>query len=210
MRGRIAAVALGALWSAAAAAQNIPGTWELTGIGGGSFSHTIFDLPQADVSTATTYEYGARLGYNLTWGVELEAAWTYAKPNLTASPTLPDGPSGTVGAVKTNTYELDGLFLLGDSRASFYVVIGAGATTFQPVISGVAATTTAEFSTSAGIGGKFWFSRNFGARIEGRWHFVTTSNTDAGFWCSSAGVCYVWASNFYNYPDASAGLTLRF
>lgn len=209
-RRLVAAAALGALWTASAAAQNIPGSWEVTGIGGGSFSHSIFDLPAADVSTTTTYEYGARLGYNLTWGVELEAAWTYAKPNLSASPTLPDGPSGTIGAMKTNTYELDGLFSLGDPQASFYVVVGAGATTFQPVISGVAATTTTEFATSAGIGGKFWFSRNFGARIEGRWRFVTTSNTTGGFWCSSAGVCYAWANNLYNYPDASAGLTLRF
>jgi len=210
MTRRFVAAAVGALWAASAAAQNIPGSWELTGIGGGAFSHTIFDLPGADVSTATTYEYGARLGYNLTWGVELEAAWTYAKPNLSASPTLPDGPSGTIGAVKTNTYEIDGLFLLGDPQASFYVVVGAGATTFQPEISGVAAATTTQFATNAGIGGKFWFSRNFGARIEGRWRFVTTSNTNAGFWCSSAGVCYAWASNLYSYPDATAGLTVRF
>ena len=209
-RRSLAATVLVALSAASAAAQNIPGTWELTGIGGGSFSHSIFSLPNADVSTSTTYEYGARLGYNLSWGVEIEAAWTHATPNITASPTLPDGPSGTIGSVKTNTYEIDGLFSLGDPQASFYVFVGAGATTFQPVIAGVPTTTTTEFSTSAGIGGKFWFSRNFGARIEGRWHFVTTSDTSAGFWCNSAGVCYVWASNLYNYPDASAGLTLRF
>lgn len=209
-RRLMAAAALGTLCAAAAAAQNIPGTWELTGVGGGYFSHTIYDLPTADVSTSTTWEYGARLGYNLTWGVELEAAWTYAKPNLDASPTLADGPSGTIGAVKTSTYELDGLFSLGDPTASFYVVIGAGASTFQPVIAGVEARTTTEFATSAGIGGKFWFTRNFGARIEGRWRFVTTGNTSSGFWCSSAGVCYVWATNLYSYPDATAGLTLRF
>ncbi len=112
--------------------------------------------------------------------------------------------------MKTSTYELDGLFSLGDPTASFYVVIGAGASTFQPVIAGVEARTTTEFATSAGIGGKFWFTRNFGARIEGRWRFVTTGNTSSGFWCSSAGVCYFWATNLYSYPDASAGLTLRF
>ncbi len=201
---------LSAVSAATAKAQNIPGTWELTGIGGGYFSHSVYSLPTADVSTTTTWEYGARVGYNLTWGVELEAAWTYAKPNLEASPTAPGGPSGTLGAVKTNTYELDGLFSLGDQAASFYVVIGAGVATFQPVISGVAATTSTEFATSAGIGGKFWFSRNFGARIEGRWRFVTTGNTGTGFWCSSAGTCYFWANNLYNYPDATAGLTLRF
>lgn len=209
-RRLVTAAALGALWAASAGAQNIPGSWELTGIGGGYFSHSILDLPRADVSTATTYEYGARLGYNLTWGVELEAAWTYAKPNLEASPTLPDGPSGTIGAVKTNTYELDGLFSLGDPSASFYVVVGAGVTTFQPVIAGVETRTSTEFSTSAGIGGKFWFDRHFGVRLEGRWHFVTTSDTSTGFWCNSSGVCYVWANNLYSYPDASAGVTLRF
>lgn len=206
----LAAAALCLLAAAPVAAQNIPGTWELTGIGGGYFGHQVYDLPRAQVDTATTYEYGARLGYNLTWGVEIEAAWTYAKPNLDATPTLPDGPSGTIGAVKTNTYEIDGLFSLGDQAASFYVVIGAGATTFQPVLAGVAASTTTEFSSSAGIGGKFWFSRNFGARVEGRWRFVATGNTNAGFWCDSSGVCYVWASNLYGHPDASAGLTLRF
>ena len=200
----------GALSAFSAAAQNIPGTWELTAIGGGSFSHSAYSLPNADVSTSTTYEYGARLGYNLTWGVELEAAWTHATPNLDASPLVSDGPSGTIGSVKTNAYELDGLFTLGDQAASFYVVVGAGATTFQPAISGVASTTSTEFSTSVGVGGKFWLSRNFGLRVEGRWHFVTTENTSSGFWCSSAGVCYFWASNLYNYPDASAGLTVRF
>ncbi len=209
-RRLLLAAAIGAASAASAAAQNIPGTWELTGVGGGSFSHSIYSLPAADVSTSTTYEYGARLGYNITWGVELEGAWTYAKPNLTASPTLPDGPSGTIGSMKTNTYELDGLFLLGDPTASFYVLVGAGVATFQPVIAGVAPTTSTAFSTSIGVGGKFWLTRNFGFRLEGRWHFVTTNNTSSGFWCSSTGVCYFWASNLYNYPDASAGLTLRF
>jgi hypothetical protein len=205
-----AAAAVLGLWRAPAQAQNIPGTWEATGIGGGYFGHQIYQLPRAEVDSQTTYEYGARLGYNLTWGVEIEAAWTYANPDLEATPTAPGGPSGALGSVKTNTYELDGLFSLGDPQASFYVVVGAGVTTFQPVIAGVATATSTEFSTSAGIGGKFWFSRNFGARVEGRWHFVTTSDTSSGFWCNSAGVCYVWANNLYNYPDASAGLTLRF
>ncbi|HTY42841.1 MAG TPA: outer membrane beta-barrel protein [Thermoanaerobaculia bacterium] len=204
-----AAVALG-LWGAPAAAQNIPGTFELTGIGGGYFGHQIYQLPRADIGTATTYEYGARLGYNLNYGVEIEAAWTYSNPNLTATRTLPDGPSGTLGSVKTNTYELDGLFSLGDQAASFYVVVGAGATTFQPVIAGVEAGTTTEFSGSAGVGGKFWFSRNFGARVEGRWRYVTTGDTNTGFWCDSSGACYFWANNLYGHWDASAGLTLRF
>jgi hypothetical protein len=209
-----AAAAVLVLRSAPASAQvqapNIPGTWEVTGIGGGYFGHRIYDLPRAQVDSATTYEYGARLGYNLDWGVEIEAAWTYAKPNLTATPTASDGPSGTIGSVKTNTYEIDGLFSLGDPGASFYVVLGAGAATFQPVISGVEAATRTEFAASAGVGGKFWFSRNFGARVEGRWRFVTTGNTTSGFWCDSSGVCYFWANNIYGHADASAGLTLRF
>jgi hypothetical protein len=205
-----AAAAVLGLWRAPAQAQNIPGTWEVTGIGGGYFGHQIYQLPRAQVDSQTTDEYGARLGYNLTWGVEIEAAWTYANPNLDATPTAPGGPSGTLGSVKTNTYEVDGLFSLGDPSASFYVVLGAGATTFQPVIAGVEAATTTDFSGSVGIGGKFWFSRSFGARVEGRWRFVSTGNTTSGFWCDSSGVCYFWAHNLYGHADASAGLTLRF
>ncbi len=192
-------------------AQNVPGSVELTGVGGGYFGGQIYQSPRTTVDTGTTFEYGARLGVNLTEGVEIEASWTYAKPDLNATRTLPEGLTGTIGQLKTNIYELDGLFSLGSNEASFYIVLGIGATTFQPVIADVATQTSTNLSGSAGIGGKFWFGSHFGLRVEGRWRWVSTSaTTNVGGWCDPFGVCYAYATNVYGHPDITGGVTLRF
>ena len=97
------------------------------------------------VDTATTFEYGARVGYNLTEGIAFEGAWTYAKPNLDATALTLAGASGKIGELKSNTYEVDGLFSVGNDWASFYMVLGIGATTLQPVIVGVETRTSTDF-----------------------------------------------------------------
>ena len=126
--GLVAAFLLAA--SLPVAAQNIPGSWELTGVAGGYFGHQIYQNLNTTVDTATALEYGARFGYNLTPGIGIEGSWTYSNPDLDATRILPDGLTGTIGSLKTNIYEVDGLFSLGTDFASFYVVLGAGATTF--------------------------------------------------------------------------------
>ncbi len=109
--------------------------------------------------------------------------------------------------MKTNIFELDGLFSLGTDFASFYVVLGIGATTFEPEIAGISTNTSTYLSGSAGIGGKIWLGRNFGLRAEGRWRWVSTGNTtDLGVWCDPFGVCYGYPSNVYGTrtsPEAS-------
>jgi hypothetical protein len=195
----------------AALAQNIPGSIEITAIGGGYFGGQIFDNLHTEVKTGTTYEYGARLGVNLTEGVGVEASWTYAKPDLNATTLDSGGVSGTIGTLKTSAYELDGLFSLGTDTASFYVVLGIGATTLEPEIPGVVTSSSTNLSGSAGIGGKFWFGPHFGARAEGRWRWVSTGHTtNAGVWCDPFGVCYGYSTGVYGHPDINAGLTVRF
>jgi hypothetical protein len=196
--------------SNAAFAQNVPGSVEITAIGGGYFGKQIYDNPRTELETATTYEYGARLGVNLTEGIGIEAAWTYAKPDLNATAVAAEGLTGTIGQLKTNIFELDGLFSLGTDAASFYVVLSAGVTTFQPQLAGITTSTSTNFSSSAGIGGKFWFGPRFGARVEGRWRWVLTSSANAGVWCDSNGVCYGYATGVYGHPDIAGGLTVRF
>ncbi len=195
----------------AALGQNIPGSIEVTAVGGGYFGSQIFQNVHTTVDTGTTFEYGARLGVNLTEGVGIEASWTYAKPDLNATRTLSDGVSGTIGQLKTNVYELDGLFSLGTDTASFYVVLGIGATTLQPEITGIVTTSSTNLSGSAGIGGKFWFGPHFGARAEGRWRWASTGHsTSAGVWCDPFGVCYGYATGVYGHGDINGGLTVRF
>ncbi len=196
---------------AAARAQNIPGSIELTAVGGGYFGHNIYQNARTSIETGTTYEYGARLGVDLTEGIGIEGSWTYAKPNLNATRILPEGLEGTIGDVKTNIYELDGLFSVGNDTASFYVVLGIGATSFEPEIGGVTTATNTYLSGSAGIGGKWWLGRNFGLRIEGRWRWVATGHTtEAGAWCDPFGICYGYTTSVYGHPDITGGLTLRF
>jgi hypothetical protein len=194
-----------------ALAQNIPGSVEITAIGGGYFGAQIFDNLHTEVKTATTYEYGARLGVNLTEGVGIEASWTYAKPDLTATTLDSGGVSGTIGQLKSNIYEVDGLFSLGTDTASFYVVLGIGATTLQPEIADIVTKSSTNLSGSAGIGGKFWLGPHFGVRAEGRWRWVSTGHTtNTGVWCDPLGVCYGYSTGVYGHADINAGLTVRF
>ena len=196
---------------AAALAQNVPGSIEITAVGGGYFGGNIYENARTSVETGTTYEYGARLGVNLTEGVGVEVSWTYAKPDLNATRILPEGLEGTIGDLKTNIYELDGLFSMGTDTASFYVVLGIGATTFEPEIVDVTTSSNTYLSGSAGIGGKWWLGRNFGLRIEGRWRWVATGHTtEAGAWCDPFGICYGYTTSVYGHPDVTGGITLRF
>ena len=78
-----------ALASMPAIGQNVPGSIELTAVGGGYFGGKIFDNLRTTVETGTTYGYGARLGVDLTEGIGIEGSWTYARPDLTATRVLP-------------------------------------------------------------------------------------------------------------------------
>lgn len=213
--GRLRRVGLVVLFLAVASVpafgQNIPGSVEITGVAGGYFGGQIYQNLHTTVDAGSAVEYGARLGYNLTEGVGLEGSWTYSNPSLDATRILPDGLTGTIGTLKTNVYELDGLFSLGTDFASFYVVLGIGATSFEPQIIAVTAKTSTYLSGSAGIGGKMWLGKNFGLRAEGRWNWVSTGNTtNAGIWCDGSGVCYGYSTKIYGYPDVTGGVTLRF
>jgi hypothetical protein len=207
---RLGLVAVLALCGIPASAQNIAGSWEITGVGGGYFGGQVYQGDLARVDASTTYEYGARLGYNLTDGVGIEASWTRAEPALEATPTGSVGLPIRIGTLTSDTYELNGLFSVGSREASFYIVLSAGATTLAPQILGSDALASTRFSASAGMGGKFWLSRNFGLRVEGRWRWVVTgATTDAGIWCDPF-VCYGYSTSVYNYPDLTGGVTLRF
>jgi hypothetical protein len=108
-----------AVASVPAFGQNIPGSVEITGVAGGYFGGQIYQNLHTQVDAGTAVEYGARLGYNLTEGVGIEGSWTYSNPSLDATRILPDGLTGTIGTLRTNVYELDGLFPSGrTSRAS--------------------------------------------------------------------------------------------
>jgi hypothetical protein len=199
-----------ALCSIPASAQNIAGSWEITGVGGGYFGRQIYQGGLTTVDVGTTVEYGARLGYNLTDGIEVEASWTRAKPDLDATPTGSVGLPIRIGTLTSDAYELDWLFSVGSRSASFYIVLGAGATTQSPQILTADALSSTHFSASAGMGGKFWLGRNFGLRVEGRWRWIVTgATTNAGIWCDPF-VCYAYSTSVYGYPDLTGGVTLRF
>ena len=200
-----------ALWTLPAAAQNTRGSFELTGIGGGYFGRQVFLGAQTKVDASTAFEYGLHLGYNLTEDIGFEAAWTRAKPDLNASPVGAVGVPVRIGTLTSDSYQINSLFYVGESYASFYVILGVGATTLSPEIFSAFARSSTRISFGAGMGGKFWLGRNFGLRVEGKWNWVATSvTTNAGIWCDSAGVCYAFSTNFYNYPELSGGIVFRF
>jgi hypothetical protein len=194
-----------------AAAQNVPNTWELTGFGGGMFGAQIYTSPHTDVDVATAPTYGARLGYNINRAFEIELGWTQAKSNLNATGYGPKGLNGKIGTLTQDVAEASFLWHFGSRRASGYLVFGLGANIFSPHVDTVSTSTSTNFTTSFGGGGKFSLSPRVALRVEGRFRGTSTSHTtSAGTWCDWYGYCYYYTSNWYSSGEVTGGLLVRF
>jgi hypothetical protein len=194
-----------------AAAQNVPNTWELTGLAGGIFGGQIYTSAHTDVDVATAFGYGARLGYNLTPAFEVEVGWLHGKSDLNATGYGSKGLNGKIGTLGQDTIEANALWHFGSRRASGYVVVGLGAMIFAPTISNVNASNSTYFTTSFGMGGKFSLSPRVALRVEGRLRGTSTSHTtSAGTWCDWYGYCYYYNSTWYSSGEATGGLLVRF
>lgn len=207
----IAVLAIGTLSATPAAAQNVPGSWEISPFGGGSFGSHIYDGGDAVVDVATAPTYGARLAYNFTRSMAIEFAWSHADSNLWASSYYHSGPGVKIGTLQTNVYEADFLYHWGSRKANGYIALGLGAMTFSPDIAGFSGSTDTRFTTSFGMGGKFSFSPRVALRIDGRFRATDTDQTTGGgVWCDFYGYCYYYYTTWYNSGEVTGGLVFRF
>lgn len=195
-----------------AAAQNAPGTWELTPYGGVMFGNQIYQSGTTTVDVDTAGTFGARLGYNFNRAMAVEFNYGHTTANLNATNYRGiSGGNGKIGNLKTDTFEADGLFSWGSERASGYVVLGAGLSVLSPSIDGVATSTDSFFTASLGVGGKFAVSPNAAIRVEGRFRGTSLSNTtSAGVWCDYYGFCYAYSSSWYSNGEITGGIVIRF
>ncbi len=194
-----------------AAAQNVPNTWELTAFGGGAFGGRIYQAAHTDVDVSTAGTFGARLGYNVSRAFEIEAGWNHASADLNAKPFGQRSLSGKIGTLKQDVIEASALWHWGNRRASGYMAFGLGAMLLSPDIPGVNTTSTAHFTTSLGVGGKFSFSPRVALRLDGRVRGTDTDRTmGTGVWCDSYGSCYYYSSRWYSSGELTGGLLVRF
>ena len=210
--GFVALLALGTLVATPAAAQNVPGSWEISPFGGGNFGSHIYDSGSTVVDVSTAATYGVRLAYNFNRAMAIEFGWSHADSDLEiGSDYHSPGPRGRIGTLKTNIYEADFLYHWGSRKANGYIAMGLGATTFSPDISGFSGGGDTRFTTNFGIGGKFSFSPRVALRIDGRFRATDTDvSTGQGVWCDYYGYCYYYYTTWYNSGEVTGGLVFRF
>lgn len=214
--GRIVIPAGGALVAvfliaSPAAAQNVPGTWELTAFGGGAFGGRFYQAARSDVHVSTAGTFGARLGYNVSRAFGIEAGWNHADADLDSRPFGQREPGGKIGTLKQDVIEASALWHWGNRRTSGYMAFGLGAMLLSPDISGTKTASSTRFTTSLGVGGKFSFSPRVALRLEGRVRGTDTDRTTrTGVWCDSYGSCYYYSSTWYSSAELTGGLLVRF
>jgi len=205
------ALVLSAVAAYPAAAQNPPGTWELTADGGVNFGAQIFQGGNTTIDVDTAGTFGGRLGYNVNRAFQVEFAYGHTTANLNATNYgLFAGGSGKIGHIAMDTFEGGGLWHWGTPRASGYVVLGLGAMSLNPSVNGASTSSSTKFTYSFGLGGKFAVSENAAIRVEGRFRGTDIgSTTSQGVWCDFY-YCYAYSSSWYTSGEITGGLTFRF
>lgn len=194
-----------------AAAQNPPGTWELTADGGVNFGSQIFQGGNTTVDVETSGTFGGRLGYNVNRAFQVEFAYGHTSANLNATNYgLFGGGSGKIGHIAMDSFEGGGLWHWGTPKATGFVVLGLGAMVFNPSVTGASTSSATKFTYSFGVGGKFTVTENAAIRVEGRFRGTDVGTTTSqGVWCDFY-YCYGYSSSWYYSGEIVGGLTFRF
>ena len=186
---------------------------------GGDFprgTNALFDN-RVDVDDHLTY--GARLGWNITSKVELEAQASRTETRFVTPGRhvlfSPD-TGKRLGDLEIDYFLGYGTFNFGHGRVVPYVTLGAGAARLDPDVCRGAprpcqnASTDTRFTASLGAGLKVFANRHFGFRFDGRYYEMSlrrdnrTCTSDRFDRCD--GNRYQWLSN----GDVTGGLVFAF
>ena len=145
---------------------------------GGKFARGSNALFTSRVDVDDHATYGARLGFNITSGFELEIQ---ASRTETAFVTPNGGQIFGPGRQRLGDLDIDYLlgymtFNFGHRRAVPYVTLGAGVARLDPNVPGIASDRETRFTGSIGAGVKTFFTPNFGLRFDGR-YYATSLDT---------------------------------
>jgi hypothetical protein len=154
-------------------------------------------------------------GFNVTESVEVGFLYGNQATTLEVSGTS----KRDVGDISVKTYHpyVGYNFLDSASKVRPYFYFGLGATSFGSVdftrLNGQPGTVPGEtqFSTTWGVGAKFFATPNFGARFGLHWTPTYIKSDAEGYWCDPWWGCYlVGDSQYSNQWDLAGGVIFRF
>ncbi|HUO51909.1 MAG TPA: outer membrane beta-barrel protein [Gemmatimonadaceae bacterium] len=207
----MAATALSvALLAAPASAQRM-NSFEISAFGGGYFGSTVYATTGGqNVGLNTSWEWGARLGYNFTPGFGVEFSWSGTDPNMQFNGYTTTRPAGSLGI---NNYDFDAMFNFGQQRVWGYFALGLGWSSFSPSIdtAGVAISrgTQDYFSGNTAIGMKAFINPHLALQFDARYRWSNTNHqTGSGAACYPPYYyCYYYSSSYYGAGELTLGLT---
>ncbi len=194
-----------------AAAQDRTGTFEISPFGGAYFGGHLYEGSLGRIHVESDFAYGIRFAYNLTRHFGIEFDWTESKPELHTDAYVPPYPSSTVGHLRHDVYEANGIFNFGSGRVYGYIGLGAGASVLKTELNAGPSDTQTKFTGNISGGMKAFVTPRFGFRLDGRLRSTDTNRTtNHGTSCDYYGYCYHYHDTWYSSSELTGGLIFAF
>ncbi|MCM3876218.1 MAG: porin family protein [Thermoanaerobaculia bacterium] len=192
-------------------AQDRSGTFELSPFGGAYFGGNLYDGSLGRIHAETDFAYGVRFAYNVSRHFGIEVDWTEARPRLHTDSHHAPYTSSTVGHLRHDVYEANGIFNFGTGRVYGYIGLGAGASVLKTELNAGPSDTQTKFTGNFSAGMKAFVTPRFGFRLDGRLRSTDTDQTtNHGTTCDFYGYCYHYHSNWYYSSELTGGLIFAF
>jgi hypothetical protein len=167
-----------------------------------------------EIGPKDSASFSASIGFYATPQVEVGFLWGRQKSTLEVLGTT----TREVGDQNIDNYHGYLAYNFGepDAKVRFYVLGGAGATSYGSIayqVGGFSGETSGEtvFSTTWGAGVKLYPGSNFGIKLGARWTPTYIKSDAEGWWCDPYWGCYVVSDAQYsNQYEFSGGIVLRF
>jgi len=167
-----------------------------------------------EIGPKDSASFNANVGFYVTPQVELGFLWGRQKGTLEVLGTT----TREVGDQNIDNYHGYVAYNFGepDAMARFYVLGGAGATSYGSIayqVGSFSGETSGEtvFSTTWGAGVKLYPGTHFGIKLGARWTPTYIKSDAEGWWCDPYWGCYVVGDAQYsNQFEFSGGIVLRF
>ena len=196
---------LAGLLSAAPAAAQDAGRFELGLFGGVSIGSRISLTPGSDIRIGDAGAFGLRGAYDVNRHFALEASWSHARATATTRHPSTGAALGET-AVDVDTVTLAALYNYGRGRMRGYFGLGAGVMRLDPVLA-ASTGSSARFTTSLSAGAKVFVTPRVALRLDGTYRLRATDNRVSTVLCGDG--CKTYTTSFYSSAELSAGVSVR-
>jgi opacity protein-like surface antigen len=173
---------------------------------GGGFSVTDLELARIDFKSGVSF--GASAGYIIKDKYQFEFMWSRQKTELDGK-LLNGNTDLKIADANFDQYHFDFLYNLGEETKQLrpFILGGVGASHLSPD-GGVTGFTKVSYDIGAGI--KYYFSKQWGLRLQGRYTPTYVNSTDNQVICDQFG-CFIGTDRHYiSQGDVSAGAFFHF